>query len=658
MKPLFTLEAPRTGAWRASRKSSGWALLGVALFLFALRGVVYASDGVGFSVKELLAGWRRDPTGAIGVVELFVSSLCFEVLALGLLCWLARGGAAARWVARLGLLALLWLNLAGTQVFLIINTYAQGFQLSGLSLPELGRMAGGYLQPMMIAALMVTLGLSLLFARENSVERQRPALRLRVLLWVLMLAAAGGVYRLVRYPLAFPAAAHSPLTLLVVNSLPEQLGQVPHGEPVPEDWAPSTKLDPRWQALTTAPRDFNVVVVVLESVRASVFWPSPEAPPMPHLAELAPHSAVFTRAYAHEPLSTKGLESLLLGIYPSPYWETAGVKFPGIPLDSVGERWAALGMRNAFLGYNEVPFMGEPGFLTQRGFAYYSWAKDLAELESPVTDRTLVKALDRFIDGAPEKRFGAILWPHHTHLPYQFPKQLGNAHPANSFEAYKDAVAYQDLVIGDLVDMLKRRGLFERTVIVLVADHGEAFREQPLAGTAHGDRLFEMSVHIPLVFINPQLFHGERDERVVQQKDVAATLAWLAGDSRPVLNAGSSVFHEHASNTAYLISHLDVASMRGAIVRGNLKYMYVAPTGMKPADEHLYDLAADPGERHDLWTERQEEGRALKARYFGWLQYWSERWGTVEHSGAVKDREALYQELFGAAAPRVASPTE
>ncbi|WP_224242192.1 sulfatase-like hydrolase/transferase [Hyalangium gracile] len=656
MKPLPITLGPRPAGARGL--GSGGVLLLVALFLLALRGVVFASDGVGFSVKELLGAWRRDPTGAIGVVQLFVSSLCFELLALLLLCRLARGGRAARWVARGGLLALLWLNLVGTQVFMVINTYAKGFQLSGLSLPELGRMARGYLGPATLAALVLPVGVSLLFGREGSVERQRPALRMRLLLLVLALAAGGAVYRLVRYPLAFPAAAHSPLTLLLVNSLPERLGQMPRGQPSPEDWAPATKLDARWQALAAAPRDFNVVVVVLESVRASIFWPSPEAPPMPRMEALAPHSAVFTRAYAHEPLSTKGLESLLFGIYPSPYWETAGGRFPDIPLDSVGERWAALGMRNAFISHNEVPFMGESGFITKRGFSYYTMREDLAALDTPITDRTLVKALDRFIEGAPTQRFGAILWPHHPHLPYQFPAPMKNAHPPNSFAAYRDAVAYQDLVIGDLVELLKRRGLFENTVIVLVADHGEAFREHPEAGSAHGDRLFDMSVHIPLVFINPRLFHGERDDRVVQQKDVAATLTWLAGDARPVLNAGSTVFHERASSTAYLISHLDVASMRGAIVHGRLKYMYVAPLGMKPPDERLYDVVADPGERHDLWAERQEEGRALKARYFGWLQYWGERWGAVEHSGAVKDREALYQQLFGVSPPRVASPAE
>ena len=31
---------------------------------------------------------------------------------------------------------------------MVINTYAKGFQLSGLSLPELGRMARGYLEPL------------------------------------------------------------------------------------------------------------------------------------------------------------------------------------------------------------------------------------------------------------------------------------------------------------------------------------------------------------------------------------------------------------------------------------------------------------------------------------------------------------------------------
>jgi arylsulfatase A-like enzyme len=650
--PLESLSGPRR------TPGAGVVLFLVALFLIALRVVVFASDGLGFPVKDVLAAWRRDFTGAFGVVQLFVSSLCFELLALLLLCRLARGGTAARWASRVGLLALLGLNLVGTQVFMVINTYAKGFQLSGLSMPELGRMAGGYLGPWMITALALTVVLALLFAREGSTERQRPQLRTRVLLVALMLVAGGAVFRLVRYPLAVPAAAHSPLTLLLVNSLPEQLGQMPRGQPAPEDWAPSTRLEERWSALGQVPRGFNVVVVVLESVRASVFWPSPEAPPMPKLAALGPHSAIFTRAYAHEPLSTKGLESLLFGIYPSPYWETAGGKFPGIPLDSVGERWAALGMHNAFISHNEVPFMGESSFLTQRGFSFYAVPKDLAALETPINDRTLVKSLDHFIDTAPGQRFGAVLWPHHTHLPYQLPKELGNAHPPNSFEAYKDAVAYQDLVIGDLVEMLKRRGLFENTVIVLMADHGEAFREIPEAGSAHGDRLFEMSVHIPLVFINPRLFHGERDERVVQQKDVAATVAWLAGDSRPVLNAGSTVFHEHRSDTAYLISHLDVASMRGAVVRGHLKYMYVAPLGTKPADERLYDLAADPGERHDVWQERQEEGRALKARYFGWLQYWGERWGAAEHTGAVKDREALYRQLFGEAPPRVAAPSE
>ena len=99
---------------------------------------------------------------------------------------------------------------------------------------------------------------------------------------------------------------------------------------------------------------------------------------------------------------------------------------------------------------------------------------------------------------------------------------------------------------------------------MLVGDHGEAFEEHPEQGhLGHGDWLFEQSVHIPLIFWSPTLFHGERDDRLVQQKDVAATLSWLAGDARPTLSFGQSVFFfAKPTESVYLSSHPDIP--RGA----------------------------------------------------------------------------------------------
>jgi arylsulfatase A-like enzyme len=223
---------------------------------------------------------------------------------------------------------------------------------------------------------------------------------------------------------------------------------------------------------------------------------------------------------------------------------------------------------------------------------------------------------------------------------------IANPHPSNSFEAYLDAIAFTDLMIGDLISLLRRRNLFENTVVVLVGDHGEAFNEHPESGLGHGDWLFEVTAHVPLVLINPRLFHGEGDDRIVQQKDVAATVTWLAGDRRTYLNVGSPIFFRKTSEAAYLTSHFDVSSLRGALVRGRLKYVFRAAAEGLPGDDRLFDLVADPGETANLWRARAEEGREMKAQYFGWLTYWNERWMAVELRAKPVSRAWLDATLF------------
>ena len=184
-----------------------------------------------------------------------------------------------------------------------------------------------------------------------------------------------------------------------------------------------------------------------------------------------------------------------------------------------------------------------------------------------------------------------------THFPYDPPLATERA-PRAPRDAYQSAVGHLDDVIADLTELLERRHLADNTVLVLVGDHGEAFSEHPESGSAHGAWLFEESTHIPMMLINPRLFHGERDGRLVQQKDLAATLTWLAGRrARANLNQGACLFYARDSETAYLTNPWDVASLRGAVVRGNLKYMFAQNASDSVADERLYDLTADPGER-------------------------------------------------------------
>ena len=629
------------------RTGGRWAAGMAAAFLIGLRLLVFHGARAELALNEPLESLRREPWVVLGVAQYFVLSLSFELGALVLLGWLARRGRIGRWSARVALAVLLWVNLAGTMVFLVLRTYAKGFQLTGLAFREMQSVVLAYLTPLTAAALIAPVGIALFFGRGASKEQGQRRGGARLLLGALGLVALAAAGQLVRDPTRFPSVAHSPATLVFVRTLPQAGVTASMGRPSPEDWNSARELAGPWARLAGVERNFNVVVVVLESVRAGIFWPSPEAPPLPRLAALSPHAAVFTRAYAHEPLSIKGLEALLFGIYPAPFWESLAGGKDSIALDSVPERWSRLGMRTAFIGYGEIPFIGERDFLRQRGFSEVFEGRDLERIDAQYGDRTLVQALDRFISAAPGKRFGAFLWPHQTHMPYRLPPPMANPHPANSFEAYRDAVASLDEVIGDLDSLLERRGLQENTVVVLVADHGESFGEHAESARGHGDWLFEATAHVPLIFINPVLFHGERDERIVQQKDVAATIAWLAGDAHPDLNVGSTVFFQKASEAAYLLSHLDTSSLRGALVRGRLKYVFRGASEGLPDDDRLFDVISDPGETANLWRDRPADARQMKERYFGWLSYWNQRWLAVQLSTRVSDRRWMDATLLG-----------
>ena len=613
-----------------------WSLLLIVGNLLALRLVVFttARSELGLGGRGTLSvdvGW------ALVALVLLVQSLSLEFLVLRAVDW-ALGRPLLRWPARLLLFVLLVGEMAATKAFLMVHVYTRGFQLIHVPAGETGSVISGVADPWLLAAtaFVAIPALFVLPVPAGSLSgRARAALRVATVL------AVAAVVAQLAFPAAFSTAAYSPWLLTLEH---EQPGRIPHlanAKPAPEDWAPATELASPWKGLAGEARNFSVVVV-LESLRAETFWPSPFAPPMPRLAARAGEAAVFTRAYAHEPWSLKGLEALLFGIYPTPFYDSFAGHRAGVALESVGTRWTDLGLRTGFFGHGEIPVTGEAPFLRAHGFASVTDAKALRAVDPHPTDHTLVAALAGFLDAAPGARFGAYLWPHGTHLPYAVP---GSSAVPATLAAYRESVTALDALLGDIFDTLEARGRTEDTVVVLVGDHGESFGEHPASGLGHGAWLFEETAHIPLVLLNAKLFHGERDARVVQQKDVAATLAWLAGDPRPQLNLGSTLFHQRASETAYLVNRYDASNLRGGMVRGDDGFIIGRATLRNIPAGNVFDLFIDPKETRDLAAREPERLRALRERYFGWLETWTERWLVLEESGAWTDPDAVAQAL-------------
>jgi arylsulfatase A-like enzyme len=100
-------------------------------------------------------------------------------------------------------------------------------------------------------------------------------------------------------------------------------------------------------------------------------------------------------------------------------------------------------------------------------------------------------------------------------------------------DAYDDCVADLDEEVGRLVDALGRRGLLERTWLIVTSDHGESFGEHP-GVFCHGESLYETELHVPLIVVPPGGIEARTIAEPVSLRDLAATIVDITG-----LSAGS-----------------------------------------------------------------------------------------------------------------------
>jgi arylsulfatase A-like enzyme len=168
---------------------------------------------------------------------------------------------------------------------------------------------------------------------------------------------------------------------------------------------------------------------------------------------------------------------------------------------------------------------------------------------------------------------------------------------------YDGEIAFVDAEIGRFVRGLERAGVAESTVVLVVGDHGEAFREH---GTKyHGFRLYREELEIPFIIcdLGGQLPKIPEPERRATTLDVAPTLLDLAGLPVPDRMRGHSLFRPLAAPPpAYCICVPDpLRRSRQSI--GRLEALVTASDKIiAHADgrEEYYDLTEDPAEKNDL----------------------------------------------------------
>lgn len=174
-------------------------------------------------------------------------------------------------------------------------------------------------------------------------------------------------------------------------------------------------------------------------------------------------------------------------------------------------------------------------------------------------------------------------------------------------ELYAGEVTYWDEGFGQLIDFLDAQGYLDTTAVVVTSDHGEEFAEH--GGFWHGTRLYDESVHVPLILRLPDADEGD-GKRVADQvrlQDIAPTLTQLAGADEGPKWAGYSLLENWELRDARDRLALGEVEFEGWSARSvrQRDWKLIANPGNKAGatprpEEELYFLKSDPGEQRDL----------------------------------------------------------
>jgi arylsulfatase A-like enzyme len=179
---------------------------------------------------------------------------------------------------------------------------------------------------------------------------------------------------------------------------------------------------------------------------------------------------------------------------------------------------------------------------------------------------------------------------------------------------YDAGILYADHLLGRVVEALRRRGSLDRTVLIVLADHGEMLGEHGEFG--HGLSLYEPVLHVPLlVRFPPRIPAGTRVAAPVSTVGVFATVCDLAGVAAPptlqgpslaaALDGGGPPRAVLAERYATLLLGGTASASADPLLRADVRFRTLRAGRMKLVQSsrgpaYLFDLAADPGEEHDL----------------------------------------------------------
>lgn len=400
---------------------------------------------------------------------------------------------------------------------------------------------------------------------------------------------------------------------------------------------------------------WNVILISLDTLRSDHLSAYGYGrPTSPEILRFADEAVVFEQAFSHAPKTAPSHMSLMTGLHPGVHGVrnsavaterrlSAAVPTLATILQGSGYRTMAVtngGMVRASLGFD-------------RGFdAYHEVGDVVAAVDGAIAGLDLLVRPGPGAAGSVEPPFFMFVHTYETHTPYAPPAPLAGAFtdptyrgrippnqdalallmqahgsalgPARFFMAqvdrrsatdlrhlqdlYDAEILWTDQHVGRLLDQLRSRGFDDRTIVIILSDHGEEFLEH---GSLTHQTLYRQALQVPLLIRAPGGTQAapRRVPTVVRLVDVMPTILDLLGLPIPGHVQGRSLVPLMRGQTEtadrWVLSETRGGQQR-ALRIGSWKLVRT------PTSVELYDVQADPDERHDVHSRHPEVARALR----------------------------------------------
>ena len=325
----------------------------------------------------------------------------------------------------------------------------------------------------------------------------------------------------------------------------------------------------------------------------------------PHLDALAKEGVLFERAMTPVPITLPSHATLFTGWFPHRHGvrDNGLYRLPPDPPTLAGLLQSA--------GYDTAAVVAadvlDRQYGLDRGFRVYDDAVGARGLS--IAERPAAAVTDAALRVASTLRGPFFLFVHYydPHAAYRPPAPW-----AERFRdrPYDGEIAFVDAELGRLLRELKA-GVSD-PVVAVTSDHGEGLGEHGEA--THGPFVYQSTLRVPLIVAAPGRWPAwHRVAELVSTADVLPTLLGLAGVPVPASLDGRSLLGLVSGQPAQPRA-LPIESEFGLNSYGWAPLVGLTDGALKWIDapeEELYDLRADPGERHNLVQERREERRRL-----------------------------------------------